>query len=126
MPGLPAYFTAKDIAGSLKISEDTIYRNALLFGGVRIGGQWRFPPDAVEKYLNATGQKKNKSRMALALDQNDQRHSQMEPVHLSHGEGSRSSRIKVRRNGDVGQERDPIGLRAYVVRNGETTHRAKG
>ncbi len=57
MPGLPKYLTAKDIAESLQWSQDTIYRKADLFGGFRVAYLWRFPPDAIARYLQATGQK---------------------------------------------------------------------
>lgn len=43
-----SYLTIKEVAQILRISEHTIYHNGPdLYGGVKIGGLWRFPSDKV-------------------------------------------------------------------------------
>lgn len=42
------YLTIKEVAQILRISTCTIYHNGpALYGGVKIGGLWRFPTDKV-------------------------------------------------------------------------------
>ena len=126
MPGLPAYYTAKEIADSLKMSEDFIYRHALLFGGQKFGYSWRFPPDAIRRYLNATTKIQNKIGSSLEIRQDHQQRQKMDPMRLPHGEASRRSRSKVRHRDPGGAECDPLGFRAYVLRNGKAVNGAKG
>jgi len=46
--------TIKQVAGFLQVSTDTVYRLAASgeLQGRRIGRVWRFPKDAIERYLH--------------------------------------------------------------------------
>lgn len=43
-----AYLTIQDVSQILQISKSTIYNNGpAQYGGIKIGGLWRFPDDKV-------------------------------------------------------------------------------
>ncbi len=61
------FYTIRDIAEKLSVSEKTIYRmlgdNQIPFA-VKIGGQWRFRADAIDAWLNAQANREAGNRPA--------------------------------------------------------------
>jgi len=66
------YITSKEIEDQLQVSHTFVRRHRQEFGGIRLGHRtWRYPPDAVELYLNAHKQKEAHVRHTVAIRQED-------------------------------------------------------
>lgn len=57
-------FTISEVASSLKVCEETIYREVKdqRLTGTKIRGQWRFTQDSIDEYLASRTMKANKKK----------------------------------------------------------------
>lgn len=53
----PSYLTARDVQELIRVDRSTIYRMAEAgrLPAIKVGRQWRFPADAIEEFLEGTG-----------------------------------------------------------------------
>ena len=53
----PSYLTARDVQELIRVDRSTIYRMAESgrLPAIKVGRQWRFPADAIEEFLDGTG-----------------------------------------------------------------------
>lgn len=65
---LPSWLTVQEVAGRLRVSKDVIYDLAQdgAIPATKIGGQWRFRADQVEKWALAGGVRDRRSRSRAA------------------------------------------------------------
>jgi len=97
------------------VGEDFVYRHYLEFGGIKLGRVWRFPPDALEKYL-ACREKETLQRNPLPLPKIGERGAHSKPLRVPHkhgrGNGRSGSRTAIHDN-----RQDPFDLLRYARTN---------
>jgi len=119
------FLTAKDIAATLKMSEDFVWKNSDKFGGQKFGYSWRYPHDAIERYLrNDDSKKKNKIGIAVSVRENGETDAALEPGDLPLEKDSGAGRSKSRRKFLADRE-DPLGFYEYK-RKREAALKTKG
>ncbi len=89
-----SFITSKEIESRLKVSYKFVILHRQELGGFRLGHRtWRFPPDAVERFIDARKQKNAQVRHTLAVRQEDPGTQINQPIHLSDKERGSEGRI---------------------------------
>lgn len=109
--GLSFPLNPKDVADLLSVTPSFVRKHSLGFGGQKIGGVWRFPPDAVEVYVRSKAQ--DGSRGPIPIRPHGEGAKTSEPAHLPHQTGSGRGR-KVRSNRLPSRAEDPFDLCRHI------------
>jgi len=86
------------------MSEDFVWKSSDKFGGRKFGYSWRYPHEAIERYLRS-----DKIGVAVSVRENGERDADLEPGDSPFEKGSRAGRSKSRRslrNRSPGLERE--------------------
>ncbi len=91
--GRPPFITSEEIEKTLKVGHTYIMRHRRAFGAIRLGHRtWRFPPDAVERYLHACKQEETRLRDTVPVRQEDPEPPPDQPLYLSDKRRGRKGR----------------------------------